>query len=641
MDRRQLLKTSGLAALAGTTLAGAGQLPALAAQPPKLYGTAALSAAIVGFATDGTTAWFVSRSQTPPKVITFDIPSLAVTKVVGLERGDGGWASGLSGGKLYVGTYSFGDVIEYDPATGTATTLGTIGPVGTIVWQTAVAPDGTLYFGTSPRAEVWSLDPATRKLTNLGKVAPDAGFARLLAADERYVYVGTIPSHVIRIDRASGAKVDIMPSDTALTTGLAALEVRNGKVYAGVSNGVIEIESDGSGFVDLPAPDEYLIDAITFDADGAVVALGRRTGHILRRSGDAMEVIGQGPDGDENRGVEVLADGRILGACGSGRIFVFDPDSGEQPTSDLVEHPEAAGPELLQSLCLGPDGTVATGGTFAITVHDPLRRTSSRHHVAGEPKDMIPWRNGVIAALYPSSELIFLRPDTGKIRSYGRILNGQQRPWSVVRYPTSETILIASAPPTGSLQGGLTLLDPVSGEFEVRLDILKNQGLTSIALDGDLAYIAGDTWGGGGITPTEPTSEVAVFDLKTKKVVERFAPLPGMPSIQSIAVLNGILYVSYKRASATWIAYDLAKRTVIAQGKLSGYGVITVTGGKVYVGANFGDNLYRIGPGLTEAEVLYTGIGTNWYTVPRIIPSGRGATGWTAINRDLALIDLT
>ncbi|WP_152362981.1 PQQ-binding-like beta-propeller repeat protein [Microlunatus speluncae] len=642
MDRRQLLKSGGLAALAGGGLTGLGTLPAHAEPaPPKSYGIAALSAAIVGFATDGSTAWCVSRGQTPPKVITFDIASQAVTRVVGLERGDGAWAAGLSGGKLYLGTYSFGDLIEYDPATGTATTLGSIGPTGTIPWQTVAAPDGVIYLGTYPRGEVWSYDPATGTLTNLGQTVPGSQYARLLTVDDQYLYVGTIPAHIIRIDRVSGEKVELLPADTTLS-GLAALAVRDGKVYAGTGQGVIEINRDGSGFVDLPAPpDEYSIDALTFDADGTVIGLGRRTGHILRRDGNTMALIGQGPAGDENRGVAVLDDGRIIGACGSGLIFTFDPDSGELQASDLTADPDAAGPELLQSLCLGPGGTVAAGGHFSITVHQPSRRTTERFHVAGEPKDMIPWRDGIIAALYPSTELIMLRPNNGHIRSYGRIMNGQQRPWSIVRHPGTGTVLIASAPPTGSLQGGLTLLDPVSGDFEVRLDILPNQGLTSISLDGDLAYIAGDTWGGGGTPPTEPTSQVAIFDVATGTVVERIAPLPGQPSIQSVAVHDGILYVSYKRTSGTWIAYDLAQRTVIAQGKLSGYGVITPYRGQVYAGANFGDNLYRIGPGLTQAELLHTGIGTNWYTVPRIIPSGRGNTAWTAIDRDLTLIDLS
>ncbi|HLT59574.1 MAG TPA: PQQ-binding-like beta-propeller repeat protein, partial [Microlunatus sp.] len=583
MRRRDLIKAGGLTALAGASgLAGPGltALPASAAPPePRRFGVASTSAAIVGCTSDGTTAWLVSRGQTPPKIISFDLATSSVTRVVELERGDGAWAAGMSGGKVYVGTYSFGDVIEYDPDTGTATTLGSIGPSGTIIWQAVTAPDGTVYFGTYPRGEVWALDPATRELTNLGQVSADSQYARVLTVDDRHLYVGTIPAHLFRIDRTTGEQVDIMPADTTLSTGLGDIAVRDGKVYAGVADGVIEIEADGSGFVDLPADDEYLIDALTFDADGTVVGLGRRTGSVLRREGDRMVVIGQGPAGDENRGVQVLDDGRILGACGSGLIFVLDPATGELRTTDLTDTPEAAGPESLQSLCLGPGGTVAAGGHFSITVHDPARRTATRHHVAGEPKDMIPWRNGIIAALYPSTELIHLRPDTGRIRSYGRILHGQQRPWAMVRHPRSGTVLIASAPPTGSLQGGLTLLDPVTGEFEVRLDVLPDQGLTAIALDGDLAYVAGDTWGGGGITPTRPTGEVAVLDLNTRQVIDRFAPLPDQPSIQGIAVHDGVLYVSYKRVSGTWIAYHLARREVIAQGKLTGYGVITVDHG--------------------------------------------------------------
>lgn len=638
LDRRSFIGLGAMATLAGSTLTA---LPATAAdKAPQLFGTASLSAAIVGMASDGTTAWFVTRGQTPPKVITFDIGSMAVTDVVSLDRGDGAWACTLSGGKIYIGTYSYGDAIEYDPATRTYTDLGTIGPYGTIPFQATTAPDGVVYFGTYPRGEVWSFDPQTREKRNLGRVEPTSRYARLLVADETYLYVGTIPAHLVRIDRATGEKVDILPSETTISGGLGALAVANGNVYAAFAAGVIEIARDGSGFVDLPAPDQYLIDSLATGPEGDLVAFGRRTGDILRREGNAMEVIGTGPVGDEGRGIQVLDDGRLLGSCGSGLIYTFDPASGQLQTTDLTADERAAGPELLQSLSLGPLGTVCAGGHFSVTVHEPDQKRSQRYHVAGEPKDMAAWRQGVIAALYPSSEVIHLNTSTGEIRSYGRIEHGQQRPWSVVQAPGTGLVLIASAPPTGSLQGGLTLLDPVTGDMEVRLDILPNQGLTSIALDGHYAYIAGDTWGGGGITPTEPTSQVAVLDLRTMNVVDRFAPLPDHPSIQGVAVWDGHLYVSYKRVSGDWIAFDLASRKVTASGKLSGYGVMTTYRGNVYAGANFGDNIYRVGPGLSKEEVLYTDIGTNWYTVPRIVPSGHPRTAWTAINRDLALIDL-
>lgn len=640
LNRRTFIRMGGLATVAVAGLTGGPALSAHAGTDPRLFGSASLSAAIVGMATDGETAWFVTRGQTPPKIITMDVATLTVTDVVSLERGDGAWACTYSGGKVYIGTYSFGDVIEYDPATRSVTSLGTIGPVGTIIWQCAAAPDGILYFGTYPRGEVWSLDPATGTLTNLGRAEPSSSYARLLAADDAYVYVGTIPSHLMRIDRATGEAIDIFPAGTTLNNGLGEVIVADGKVYAAVSDGVIEIEPDGSAFVDLPAPDQYLIDSLAFGADGVLTAFGRRTGHVLQRKGDAMVVVGQAPAGDEGRGVFVLPGGLILGGCGSGVIFTLDPASGDLTTVDLVESEGAAGSELLQSMCTGPSGSVAVGGHFSITMHEPYRGKSRRHHVAGEPKDMITWRNDVIAALYPSTEVIGLDPRSGDVRSFGRIEQGQQRPWSVVYAPEIDRVLIASAPPTGALQGALTVLDPVTGEMDVRLDILPDQGLTSIALDGDHAYVAGDTWGGGGTPPTEPTSQVAKVDLRTMTVVDRYEPAPDHPSIQSIAVLNGVLYVSYKRVSGNWLAFDLTTRTVLASGQLTGYGVMTTSRGTVVAGANHGDTLYRVGPGLDEAEVLYPEIGTNWYTVPRLVPTGRDHTAWTAIDRDLALVHL-
>lgn len=639
LNRRSLIQLTALSAVGGAVL---GELPAAADGPrqPGQFGPASLSAAIVGMAVDGTTGYFVTRGQTPPKVVTYDIAARAVTDVVPLERGDGAWACTVSGGKVYIGTYSFGDVVEYDPATRTARRLGTIGPSGTIVFAATTAPDGVVYFGTYPRGEVWSLQPATGTLTNLGRAFPGSQYARLLAADERYVYAGTIPAHIVRIDRATGEKVDIMPAGTPLDAGLGALAAAGGRVYAASAFGVHDIARDGSGHVEVPADGEYLVDSLSVTGDGGLLALGRLTGSILRREGDRLVTIAQGPAGDEGRGVVELADGTVFAANGSGRVSILAPGRDTVEQHDLTDDPRAAGPELLQSMCAAPDGSVYVGGHFAITVHEPARGVSRRYPVAGEAKDIVAWRDRMISALYPSGEIVELNPRTGQVRSFGQIGHNQQRPWDVVHHKPSGLVLIASAPRYGNLQGALTLLDPATGRMEVRLDILPNQALNAIALDGDLAYIAGDTWGGNGTPPTEPTSQVAVFDIRRREVVDRFAPLPGQPSMQHVEVFNGVLYASYKRTSGTWIAYDLTTRTVLHSGKLSGYGEIVAHHGQVYAATNFGDTIYRLGPGLAAAEPLYSGIGTNWYTVPRIEPVPGTRKAWTAVDRNLALVDL-
>lgn len=638
LNRRNFIQLAAVTTLGGAVL---GERPAAASDPlrPGQFGTASLSAAIVGMAVDGTTAYLVTRGQTPPKVVTYDTASRAVTDVVSLDRGDGGWACAVSGGKVYVGTYSFGDIYEYDPAATTARRIGTIGPSGTIVYAATTAPDGVVYFGTYPRGEVWSLDPATGTLTNLGQAFTGSQYARLLAVDESYVYAGTIPAHIVRIDRGTGERVDIMPTGTPLDAGLGALATYNGRVYAASAFGVHDIASDGSGYVPVPADGEYLVDSLLVTDDGGLLALGRQTGSILRREGDRMVRIAQGSSGDEGRGLALLPDGTVFAATGSGQVCFLAPGAGAAQLADLSDDARAAGPELLQSMCAA-GGSVYVGGHFAITVHQPARGISRKYPVAGEAKVIVDWRGQMISGLYPTGEVIELNPRTGQTHSFGVIGNNQQRPWDIAYHQASGLVLIASAPAYGHLQGALTLLDPATGKMEVRLDILPNQALNAISVDGDLAYIAGDTWGGNGIPPTEPTSQVAVFDIGRREVVDRFAPLPGQPSMQHVEVSDGILYALYKRTSGTWIAYDLASRTVLQSGKLSGYGEVVAHRGRVYAAANFGDNIYQVGPGLASAQPLYQGIGTNWYTVPRIEPVPGAQLAWTAVNGNLALIAL-
>jgi hypothetical protein len=76
--------------------------------------------------------------------------------------------------------------------------------------------------------------------------------------------------------------------------------------------------------------------------------------------------------------------------------------------------------------------------------------------------------------------------------------------------------------------------------------------------------------------------------------------------------------------------------------KLSGYGEVFVHQGGVYVETNFGGNLYRLGPGLTEARLLVNKLGDGWYTVPQLSPvRGRPSQHvWGLADRDLVQLPL-
>lgn len=120
-------------------------------------------------------------------------------------------------------------------------------------------------------------------------------------------------------------------------------------------------------------------------------------------------------------------------------------------------------------------------------------------------------------------------------------------------------------------------------------------------------------------------------------------PLAGERSIQSVAVKDGILYGVLKRTSGGWCTYDLATKTVVrGTNQLSGYGLLYADRTRVYCETNFGGNLYRLGPGLTEAKLLVNKLGDGWYTVPQLTPvRGQRYSVWGLADRDLVHLPLT
>jgi len=172
--------------------------------------------------------------------------------------------------------------------------------------------------------------------------------------------------------------------------------------------------------------------------------------------------------------------------------------------------------------------------------------------------------------------------------------------------------------------------------------VLPDQSVMSVSIVDSVAYLGGDVVGGGGITPTRSAAAIGAFDLRRRKLLWTVDPLAGERSIQSVAVKDGILYGVLKRTSGGWFTYDLRTKAVVrGTNRLSGYGQIFTHSSGVYGETNFGGNLYRLGPGLTEAELLVNNLGDGWYTVPQLTPvSGRRHVVWGLAGRDLVQLPL-
>ncbi|MEI5007186.1 hypothetical protein RB196_07445 [Streptomyces sp. PmtA] len=173
--------------------------------------------------------------------------------------------------------------------------------------------------------------------------------------------------------------------------------------------------------------------------------------------------------------------------------------------------------------------------------------------------------------------------------------------------------------------------------------MITDQSVMSLALDDRLgariAYLAGDTWGGGSVTPARPSATIVAFDLWRRKVLWEVAPFEGYASLQHIEVLDGVLYGVYKRLAGTWFAMDLETRTVLRSGKLPSYGELTVHRGQVFASV-FGGLVYRIGPDLDEAQPVLSGLGDGWYNPPQLAWERWSWHAWGVSGRELARLRL-
>jgi outer membrane protein assembly factor BamB len=303
LSRRTLLATAATAGAGAVVLDGihATARPAVAAPPivtagraePETFGTAAVTAAIVGWTLDGTdstTAYAVTRGQTPPKVVTIDLASRSVTRIGRIPNGDGGWAATVSNGQVYVGTYPQVELYRHDPASGESTLVGKLSPGNGFIWCLTTAPDGVVYAGTSPGCEVWEYDPATDRLRSLGRAHEAVDFARVIAADEAFVYVGTTPErHIVAIERATGERRDILPPELVGPGAIYDIRATGSRVLATTGGGLYDLAPDGSDVKVLTTPVVEPLDALTVTADGELYAIARRNGGIFRRNGDALE----------------------------------------------------------------------------------------------------------------------------------------------------------------------------------------------------------------------------------------------------------------------------------------------------------------------------------------------------------------
>jgi outer membrane protein assembly factor BamB len=605
----------------------------------RTFGPASTTAAIVGATVHDDNVYVVSRGLVPPVLAEIDGATKKVVRTVELPSGEGGWATTVSGGQIYVGMYPVPDVHRFDPATGEVLTVARLGGSSGYVWALTTATDGTVYAATYPDGGIWEIRTDTHQAVLIARPVPGAQYARYIAADDTHVYASVYtPGRLVAIDRRDHSVRYLNPPELG-DQSYGPITVDGDRLITTSSHKLITMRTDGSEVLMVELPDsEVLIDALAVGPDATIYATTRRSGSLYRYRPGATEMarIATPAPYDEHRAIVLLDESTMVGAAGSGAVWWLDVNGGTFTYVDLIEAGFPPGPERPQAIAVTDDGTVYVGGHWAVEVHQPSTGTSTRVRVPGEVKAMLVHDGLVYMALYPSTELVALDTATLEVHRFGTILHDQQRPWDMDYDERTGLIVVASAPGTGLLEGALTVFDPRTGDMDVYPGIIEGQSIMSVdAVDG-VAYLGGDVLGGGGVSPTRDSASVVAFDLRTRSVLWEIQPLPGHRTTQDVIVDRGILYGVMKREAGTWFALDLPSRTVRQQGFIGSYGETFVHRGRVFATV-FTGQIFQLGPSLSEPLVVADGLGDMWYTNPQLAPEA-GWYGWGIKDRDLAWI---
>ncbi|MFG3496764.1 hypothetical protein [Streptomyces sp. NPDC047886] len=608
------------------------------------FGAASLTGAIVGAAVHEGRGYVVTRGLKPPVLAEFDLTTRKVVRQTPIPDGpgegspEGAWATAVSDGKIYLGTYPVPDLYRFDPATGKIERLASFGGNGGFIWSLAAAPDGKIYAGTYPDGRVWEYNPAGGAVRNFGVLATGERYVRAVAADATNVYAGLLDTaKLLAINRSTGAVRVLAQGDT----GFSTVSIGRTRVRAGSGSTLYDVRTDGTDLRKVSLGGNS-VDAIGLAPDYTAYLSTRPNGTVYRyRTAETPVQVGTPRPGEETRSL-VLDGTTLTGFAGSGGMWTMDVTTGQTSYTDLLDAGLTPGAERPQSILRAADGAVWVGGHYSVTVHQPSNGTKRRIWVPGEPKALTQRGGKIYAAVYPSGQMIEIDPsDNDTLRYLGALGHGQQRPWDLEYDPATDKLLVASAPLGANLKGALSVVDPVTGAKDVYLDVIRDESLMSLSLGpGGVVYLGGDVLGGGGTTPTRTSASVAAFDLASRTVRWETDPVPGNRTLQDIKVHNGILYGVFKR-NAGWFTMDLNTRQVLGKGTLSGYGEIEVHQGKVFTSTYFGGgNVHQLGPGLTSPKLIATGLGDEWYTNPQLAFEPGTWQAWALAGRDLARLRL-
>lgn len=521
---------------------------------------------------------FTGTGSIAAKFATIDVDTETVVGATHpLTGATGGWASTTAtDGTVYVGTYSNGSVYRHVPGSGTVTHLGKAMAGESFVWTLTSGADGRIYGGTYDSAGYFKYEPANG-FTTLGStpIWPDKHYVRSIAFDESqgatYLGVGTNAA-LIRFDRVTGAKQDILPDKYSGSSMVGYLTFTGGRLFAGMATGelsVLNVVKNANGSVTateeatLPAAAGHVSPArngkVYLVANGSLMAYD-----IAARTFTPTGVttsLAPTRLGWVSLADQVTFPGGTLVVVGTDQsrthLLKFNPGNGSTRTAQIAGTPLM--PTVMRAVGAGPDGKIYSGGylTGGTGVYHPLQGDTND----GAPDvmlrglsqtDSILGHNGkVYFGNYPHAVIHEYDPSlawsTGtNPRSLGKLSSlGQDRPYALAA--GGGRLFAGTVPKYGAYDGALTVFDLSSGAYTVHRNFVPDQSVISLAYHNGVVYGGTSIRGALGVheQPRATSAKFFSYNVSTGVKTEYSLSLGGgrVPTaITAVAVVDGRIW---------------------------------------------------------------------------------------------------
>ncbi|KQU69240.1 hypothetical protein [Phycicoccus sp. Root101] len=472
---------------------------------------------------------------------------------------------GGNDGHLWRWAYGASSVTDVGRATSKSTTVFDLEP----------GQDGRLWGVSYPGSELWSYNPSTRSITNLGSVSPTHAYARTLAVDGTYAWVGlgSEDPSIMRVTLSNPAQRVALALPSPVTSGLITELDSRGRYLA------VKTPSGTTAAGVAVASERRLYDTVaqTWDVP-ANLAAQRPTeqdtdGNFYYFRYNQLLYVNGATGATGSRGGIATQAGRdrvtlqaTIGGVSGEWLLTYDTD-GTVGAINLATMQEQSFtvkflPTKMRIKSVTPGaGTLFVGGYggSSLAVLDDANLSQKKQYplipfgpgVIGEVESTISHGKYQYIGTYTDSRVF--RFDTTQPWSDGTnpslvatlgTSHGQDRPlaWATAGSRT----FFGTVPKYGLLGGALGIFDNDTSAPRVVKEPVVDQSVISLAASGDVVYGGTSRWGGLGATPTQPSAKVFAYNASTGKKLWEVAPIAKVEAYGAVALSpNGTLWASH------------------------------------------------------------------------------------------------